>query len=406
MNDPEIEDLKARADIVAVIGETVQLKQHGNYFNGLCPFHPHTNNTPSFVVWPDIRSWKCYGACAESGDILKFIMRRDACDFKAAKETLSNYVFGRGYISAKPKTESQPKPQTYEPPSAEWQGAARLVVEHCHTNLIYSTRPLAWLDDRGLTADTIANANLGYHPRPAGASARQYGAELFGIWVPFGIIIPCVVGSNLWYLKVRTGLPDPKYLNAKGFKNGDGYERVLHPALFGADTLPSHANALFVEGELDQLLAEQECGDFVGVASLGAQGNKLNLSQWARYFIHLQRGLMAYDNDGKSEKGAAAVVALSNRFDRVTVPEGKDLTRYRQTNGRDALRRWVAGCLDIEAEWQTTVRWEGRTNYEVHTEARLSGGEKVLLKMESFDEEKDEQDPSAKNNDGRVVETY
>ena len=64
-SDPEfrraIEEIKLRAQIESIVGETVELKQKGRDLWGCCPFHEE--RTPSFKVDPSAGSWYCFGAC-------------------------------------------------------------------------------------------------------------------------------------------------------------------------------------------------------------------------------------------------------------------------------------------------------------------------------------------------------
>ena len=46
----DVEALKERADLVAVVGRYVKLKRAGKEFEGLCPFHDE--RSPSFTVIP------------------------------------------------------------------------------------------------------------------------------------------------------------------------------------------------------------------------------------------------------------------------------------------------------------------------------------------------------------------
>lgn len=62
--DDVIDEVRARADIVDIIGEMVPLKKAGKEFKARCPFHEE--RTPSFYVVPDKGFYKCFG-CGKSG---------------------------------------------------------------------------------------------------------------------------------------------------------------------------------------------------------------------------------------------------------------------------------------------------------------------------------------------------
>ena len=76
--DEMVEEVRARADIVDVIGEFVQLKKAGREYKANCPFHEE--RTPSFYVVPDKGFYKCFG-CGKSGDVFSFVMERQGLDF-------------------------------------------------------------------------------------------------------------------------------------------------------------------------------------------------------------------------------------------------------------------------------------------------------------------------------------
>ena len=58
--------VRSKTDIVELIGESVTLqpKQGGRQFVGLCPFHEDHN--PSLTVSPERQSYKCW-SCGEGG---------------------------------------------------------------------------------------------------------------------------------------------------------------------------------------------------------------------------------------------------------------------------------------------------------------------------------------------------
>ena len=77
-----VDDVKSRLDIVEVISQRVPLQRSGRSFKANCPFHQE--KTPSFHVFPDRQSWRCFGACATGGDVLSFVMRSDGLEFGEA----------------------------------------------------------------------------------------------------------------------------------------------------------------------------------------------------------------------------------------------------------------------------------------------------------------------------------
>jgi len=83
-----VEEIKSRLDIVDLISETVQLRRSGKNYTGFCPFHSNTR-TPSFVVFPDTGTWRCFGQCNEGGDIFKFVMKKEGWDFPEALRRLA-----------------------------------------------------------------------------------------------------------------------------------------------------------------------------------------------------------------------------------------------------------------------------------------------------------------------------
>ncbi len=86
----QIDDVKSRLDIVELIAGYVQLQRSGGSFKANCPFHQE--RTPSFYVFPDRQSWRCFGACADGGDAFSFVMKADRVDFREALHRLGARV--------------------------------------------------------------------------------------------------------------------------------------------------------------------------------------------------------------------------------------------------------------------------------------------------------------------------
>ena len=95
------QEVKNRIDIVDMISGYVALERSGRNFKGVCPFHTeivflhdisdlYAERTPSFFVFPERQTWRCFGSCADGGDALAFIMKVENIGFSDALEMLSN----------------------------------------------------------------------------------------------------------------------------------------------------------------------------------------------------------------------------------------------------------------------------------------------------------------------------
>src|ERR1700716_1383440 len=81
------EEIKARVDLVELIGRTVALKRVGSSYRGLCPFH--AEKTPSFYVRPQTHSWHCFG-CGKNGTAFDWLMEREHLEFGEALRVLAD----------------------------------------------------------------------------------------------------------------------------------------------------------------------------------------------------------------------------------------------------------------------------------------------------------------------------
>jgi DNA primase len=84
-----VEEVRARVDIVEIVGEHVQLKRSGKEYKARCPFH--NEKTPSFYVVPSKGFYKCFG-CGESGDAFSFLMKRQGLTFAEAVRVVIHVI--------------------------------------------------------------------------------------------------------------------------------------------------------------------------------------------------------------------------------------------------------------------------------------------------------------------------
>lgn len=74
-----IDDIKAKLDLVDMIGDSVTLRRTGKNYSGKCPFH--AEKTSSFIVFPGTQTWRCFGQCNTGGDLFDFVMKKEGWDF-------------------------------------------------------------------------------------------------------------------------------------------------------------------------------------------------------------------------------------------------------------------------------------------------------------------------------------
>lgn len=150
----EIDRIKRSTDLAALIRAAgVELKRKGKQLVGLCPFHE--DREPSLIVDPKKQLWNCLGACAEGGDVYKFVMKREGLDFKAAHQRLS------GAAPAAVSAPAEPEPKA-EASAADLRWLERAVA-HYHKRLLETPAAQDYLRSRGISApECAATFRLGY----------------------------------------------------------------------------------------------------------------------------------------------------------------------------------------------------------------------------------------------------
>lgn len=83
-----IDEVKARTNIVEIIGADVALRPCGVAMKGLSPFNAESD--PSFVVWPKSQRWHDYSKGGNrGGDVIEYVMERQGIGFPEALNQLA-----------------------------------------------------------------------------------------------------------------------------------------------------------------------------------------------------------------------------------------------------------------------------------------------------------------------------
>jgi DNA primase len=150
----EIDEIKARLDIVDVIGSYVQLQKAGRSYKAVCPFH--SERTPSFFVSPERQSWHCFGACGEGGDVFSFVMKKEGLEFREALSLLAERA-GVPLPERRRAEEDAERERLRQANEAAAQYYHRLLLDSQE-----GRRARQYLEERGLDRGTLQDFQLGF----------------------------------------------------------------------------------------------------------------------------------------------------------------------------------------------------------------------------------------------------
>jgi DNA primase len=266
----EVEEVKARLDIVEVVGQSVPLKKAGRTFKAPCPFHPE--KTPSFIVNPERQSWHCFGACGTGGDVISFVMKREGLEFPEALRMLAEHAGVQLRERRASPEQDRARERLYAANDAAGQWFRQLLAGDSQQ----AKEARAYLDKRGLDAATIEAFGLGVS-LPEWHAAEEYLTKLGFTQrelLSAGLLLSGERGPHdrfrgrlmfpVWDAKGRVigfgarALDDsqPKYLNTAQtplFDKGG----TLYAFDKAHETIKSEGRAVVVEGYMDVIAAHQ-----------------------------------------------------------------------------------------------------------------------------------------------------
>lgn len=151
-----IEELKYRNKIDDVISSYVTLKRAGSNKVGLCPFH--SERTPSFTVFTNTETFKCFG-CGAGGDVITFIMRAENLEYVSAVEFLAKRAGLEMPVDAEHKSEIVKRSRMLEMNKEAARFFNKMLYDPC------AREAQEYLLRRKLSASAIKRFGLGYAPK-------------------------------------------------------------------------------------------------------------------------------------------------------------------------------------------------------------------------------------------------
>jgi DNA primase len=344
IKDSSVEQVKAAADIVAVVSGRTALRKAGGRMVGRCPFHEE--RTPSFSVSPDKGYYHCFG-CGKGGDAIRFVQEAESLDFVGAIEWLADrFSVPLEYEEASPEVEARrqrgKRLQALLAAAAAfyerylWDspagGAARdylksraLAEEVCRElglGLALGGTTLARkAAERGFTEAELAAAGL----------VNRRGNDFFSgrLMFPLADARGRIVGFQARKLREDDPLR-AKYVNSPEsdhFRKGS----LLYGLHLARTAIAKEGRALVVEGNTD-VLALRQAGVASVVASMGTALTEQQVRELARL---TRRVYLCFDGDAAGEAATlrgmeiaadagldVRVIALPPGFDPADVADG------------------------------------------------------------------------------------
>jgi len=355
--DETVEQVRDSADIVGLIGESVDLKRSGSDYRGPCPFHGGTHR--NFSVIPKKGRYYCF-VCHESGDVFTWLMKRTGMDYPTAIREVARRT---GIVI--PERPGRAGPDPLEPlfgavaAAHDWFTRQLLEAPEAETAREYLRR-------RNLPIETAAIHGLGFAPAAKTfLPAMQELGVKDEVLLQTGLSVKRDDGTVIPRFRARLLFPihdlrgrvagfggrllgpgEPKYLNSPEtpiFHKG----KQLYNMHQAKGAIRKEETVILVEGYFDVLRLVIAGVDHV-VAPLGTA---LTSDQAALLRRYAPSATLLYDSDTAglraSFRAGDELLRHGVRVRVATLPPGEDPDTLVSSGGSAALEKVLADAVDV-----------------------------------------------------------
>jgi DNA primase len=351
--------VKQQADIVRVVGEYVRLKKSGQNFTGLCPFH--SEKTPSFAVHPVKQIYHCFG-CGAGGDVFKFVMEMDRCEFPEAIRTVAEKC-GIALPQPRERSPEERKEQSQRTALVEMHKEAAAFFRRQLEGTAEGRAARAYLLDRGLDVEAMVRFGLGYAPSGGDLLLRHLRAKFSEALLDASGLVSREPGGRR-YDKFRRRIMFPianesgKIVAFGGRALGDEMPKYLNSpetpiyvkssVLYHLDrakeAMRQRDAVILVEGYMDAIAVAR-----VGIAHVIAScGTSLTETQVKLLSRFTRRVIVNYDPDtaGQAATERSLTILLEQNCDArvLALPGGKDPDSFIRSEGAAAYAKLLEGA--------------------------------------------------------------
>ncbi|RLD34443.1 MAG: DNA primase [Bacteroidetes bacterium] len=348
--DLKKQEIMEKISIVDTISEYVSLKQKGDKHWGLCPFH--NEKTPSFTVTEDKNMFYCFG-CHKGGNIFDFLIEVEGLSFFEAFKQLAEKA-GVEIDSNKESPEDKQKSALLDLYN-KICGSFNFIL----LNKTSSAYTRQYLQDRGISSDTINIFTLGYAPADRFwlhdfLISKNYSEEFLSYSGIFSsknrrislfsnrLIFPIINAQQDTIAfsgrKLKESDWGGKYINSPEtniYKKGE----TLYGIHASAKEIRKKKEVILVEGNFD-VLAFYQSGLQNVVAPLGTAFTDKQAKYLKRY---AKKCIIAFDSDNAGIEATlkSALILEKNGITNfvIPLPKGKDPSEILEKEGPEALNK-------------------------------------------------------------------
>ncbi len=349
----DLDEIRARSDIVEVVSQYVALKRTGKNFKGLCPFH--AEKTPSFTVNPSLQRWRCFG-CGQYGDVFDFVMRIENVTFLEAARMLAERL-GLEFRSTGSTSAQEQKDRREQILQVN-----QIAAQFFRDMLKRYPLPQRVLQQRGVTPETQERFGIGYAPPEWSALTNLIKARKIPLTIAAEAGLVVMGESGEYYDRFRDRLmfpiwdrqgrvvafggramgdAQPKYLNSPEtpvFRKS----RTIYALHLAKERMMAERTALLLEGYMDVVAAHQ-AGFTHAIASMGTALTDEQIGILSRL---VSRVIVVYDSDNAGIEAAkrAAEILQQHEIEVLVarLPDGEDPDSLLRRLGAPALQE----CID------------------------------------------------------------
>jgi len=367
----KIEEVRERADIVAVVSRYVDLKKSGRSFKGRCPFHEE--KTASFHVTPDLQRFHCFG-CQVGGDAIAFLQRYLGKSFVDAVRDLAREVGVELEFAQDPTFRER----------AQLKEATDLAAEHFRSmlwNEERGQRARRYLRERGVPDDAAKAFGLGWASASwSDLSDRLLKAGMLEWGVKAGLVQKRPTAEGYYDLfrgrliipirspegrtiafggRLIDGSDGPKYLNSREsslYRKSD--------TLYGLDQareeIRRRRSALLVEGYFD-CIGLHIAGIENAVALCSTALTSGHLAALSRAEAKELVLLLDGDEAGRSavERLAGSLLAAGASAKVALLPQGEDPDSFARKQGGEEVRALLSKAPPLSEHLLHSILPEG-----------------------------------------------